>query len=408
MGHANSVFNQLQHFLPNSTFESIVRRYDGNRYTKSFTCRNQLMVMMYAQLTGKDSLRDIELSLSVKGSQLYHLGINSVARSSLSRVNSNRDHEIFGGLFHALTKRLNNVTAGVDRFSFKNPIYAIDSSYIELSLSLFQWAKYKTAKGAIKIHPLLNLRSQIPEFMVISDGKKNDVRAFKDNKDSIISILRDSSKNSNSILVFDRGYIDYSLFKEIDDNDIIFVTRCRKKIAYKSLGQHESFRDNRYQDEIIEFTDRDSKRNYPTKLRKIRWFDKKTNKTLSFITNNFSFKAQTIAQIYQARWDIEIFFKWIKQNLKIKTFFGTSKNAVMTQIWTAMIIYLLLAYIKHQVKFSRSLLELTRIIKESLFEKIHLIDILNISTNNIKRKIHDIEKHQDDLFGYYGIRLREI
>jgi hypothetical protein len=277
---------------------------------------------------------------------------------------------------------------------------------------LIPWAKYKTAKGAIKIHPLLNLRSQIPEFMVVSDGKKNDITAFKENKNSIISTLRDSSKNSSGILVFDRGYIDYSLYKELDDNSIIFVTRPHSAISYKVVGQHNNGDVNNndgddkccprdeIRDEIIEFVDRASRKNYPKSLRRIEWFDRKNNRTLAFITNDFKFSSKTIAEIYKARWDIEIFFKWIKQNLKIKTFFGTSKNAVMTQIWTAMISYLLISYIKHQVKCSRSLLELTRIIRESIFEKVHLIDIVGFKAINIKRKIQDIEGWQPDLFGY--------
>ena len=403
MGHSNSIFNQIQQFLPHTAFQAIISKYNANHYTKSLTCQNQLMVMMYAQLTNKDSLRDIELGLSLKQNQLYHLGINSIARSSLSRANNNRDHKIFEDLFYALLKRTHDIVLGgssKNRFSFSNPIYAIDASYIDTCLSLIPWAKYKTAKGAIKIHPLLNLRSQIPEFMVISDGKKTDVTALKENKDSIISVLRDSSKNSSGILVFDRGYIDYSLYKELDDNNIIFVTRTHSRISYKVLGQHKNDDECCIKDEMIEFGNRDSRKNYPGALRRIEWFDRKNNRTLSFITNDFKFNAKTIADIYKARWDIEIFFKWIKQNLKIKTFFGTSKNAVMTQIWIAMISYLLISYIKYQVKCSRSLLELTRIIRESIFEKVHLIDIIGFKAMNIKRKIQDIERWQPDLFGY--------
>lgn len=417
MGHSNTVFNQLQQFLPHSAFHAIISRYNANYYTKSLTCQNQLMVMMYAQLTNKDSLRDIELGLSLKQNQLYHLGIHSVARSSLSRASSNRDYKIFEDLFYALLKKTHDIVlegnGARNRFEFNNPIYAIDSSYIDTCLSLIPWAKYQTTKGAIKIHPLLNLRSQIPEFMVISDGKMNDLRAFRENKDSIISILRDSSKTSSSVLVFDRGYIDYSMYKDLDDNNIIFVSRCFSRISYNVVRQHNNHDDNLMKDgavferngtclkdEIIEFSDRESKKNYPKPLRKIEWFDSKNKRTLSFITNDFSFNAQKIADIYKARWDIEIFFKWIKQNLKIKTFFGTSKNAVMTQIWIAMISYLMISYIKYQVKCSRSLLELTRIIRESLFEKVHLIDIIGFKAMNIKRKIHDIEGRQLDLFRY--------
>ena len=404
MGHSNSVFAQLQQFLPYSAFQSIISKYNANYYYKRFTCKNHLMVMLYAQLTGKESLRDIEQGLNLRDNKLYHLGIHSFARSSISRANSDRSYKIFEDLFHALLSRCNELSLPHYRtkFRFKNSIYAIDGSNIDLCLSLFPWSNYGNLKGAIKIHPLLNLKSQTPEFMVIDEGRKNDLTVFKENNYSIISKLRDSSKNSNSILVMDRGYLDYSLFKELDDNDIIFVSRSKKPFFYKTLGQHEEQRikGSIVNDEIIELTGRIGKKSYPGKLRRIEFFDKKNNKTLEFITNNFEFSPRTIAQIYRARWDIELFFKWIKQNLKIKTFFGTSKNAVMTQIWIAMIAYLLLSYIKYQAKFNRSLLEITRIIKESLFENIHLIEVINLKSINLRQKIQDIERNQLELFDY--------
>ena len=406
MGHSNSIFAQLQQFIPSSAFNSIISRHNANHYYKKFSCKNHLMVMLYAQLTGKDSLRDIEQGLCLRDSSLYHLGIKSVAKSTISRANNDRSYKIFESLFYALLSKCNELAHGVSRskFKFNNSIYAIDGSNIDLCLSLFPWSNYGNVKGAIKIHPLLNLKTQIPEFMVIDEGKKNDITVFKENKYKLISKLRDSSKNSSSILVFDRGYFDYGLFKELDDNNIIFVSRGKKPFLYKCLGQHEKserIKGSVLNDELIELTGRDAKKHYPGKLRRIEFFDAKSNKTLEFLTNDFRFSPRIIAQIYKARWDIELFFKWIKQNLKIKTFFGTSKNAVMTQIWIAMIAYLLLSYIKYQTKCSRSLLEISRIIKESLFETMHLIEIINIKPGNIRRKIQDIERHQPDLFGYW-------
>ena len=407
MGHSNSIFAQLQQFLPNSAFSSIISQHNANHYYKKFTCKNQLMVMLYAQLTGKDSLRDIQQGLNLRDSKLYHLGIKSIARSTISRANSNRSCKIFENLFYALLGKCNELAFANnhikrEKFKFNNPIYAIDGSNIDLCLSLFPWSNYGKTKGAIKIHPLLNLKTQIPEFMVMSQGRKHDLKTFKENKYSIISKLQDSSKNSNSILVFDRAYVDYPLFNELNDNGIIFVSRAKKSFAYKILGQHQSERikGSVLNDQLIELESKKAKNDYPEKLRRVEYFDKKKNKILVFLTNNLRFSPRTIAQIYKSRWDVELFFKWIKQNLKIKTFFGTSKNAVMTQIWVAMIAYLLLAYIRYQAKCSRSLLEITRVIKESLFENIHLIDIINLKPGNIARKIQDIEKYQPDLFGY--------
>lgn len=403
MGHSNTVFGQLQQFLPHSSFNAIISRYNANDYYKKFSCKNHLMVMLYAQMTGKDSLRDIEQSLSLHNNNLYHLGIKSVAKSTISRANNQRSYKIFEKLFYELLSRCNELSYGVNKtkFKFNNSIYAVDGSNIDLCLSLFPWSNYGNVKGAIKIHPLLNLKTQIPEFMVIDEGTKNDISVFKENKNYIISKLRDSSKNSSSILVFDRGYMDYSMFNELNDNNIIFVSRIRKDSNYKSLGQHDQsdrIKGNILNDEYIKLTGTTTKKKYPKKLRKITILDNKKNKTIEFITNDFNFSPKTIANIYKARWDIELFFKWIKQNLKIKTFFGTSKNAVMSQIWIAMISYLLMSYIKYQTKCSKSLLEISRLIRESLFTTLHLIEIINIKPGNIQKKIQNIERYQTDLF----------
>lgn len=427
MGHNNSVFNQLQQFLPNYAFNRIVSKYEANKYIKKFTCKNQLNLMMYAQLTQKDSLRDIESGLKVHNNKLYHLGIKSISKSSLSRVNKERDYHIFEDLFYALFNKCKNMGINNNnnnnkrkrRFKFKYPIYALDSSYIDLCLSLFPWAKYQQTKGAIKIHPILNLRSQIPEFMVITDGKHNDVRVARDINRDIISTLRDSRQNkgfNKSILTIDKQYIDYKWLYSLNRNNVIFVTKGKKKMLYKVLGQHKSSliknrikdknditKDTKsccLKDEVIEFIRGSSKKNYPKSLRRIEWFDRDKQEILIFITNDFNFAPSTIENIYKARWEIESFFKWIKQNLKIKTFFGTSKNAVKSQIWITMITYLLLLYIRYQTNYHKSLLEFTRTVREALFINIHLIDILGLTSINIKRKIRDVDRYskQLDLF----------
>jgi hypothetical protein len=379
VSHINTILYQLQQIIPGYEFEKLIEKYNGEHYVKKFSCKSQLTTMLYAQATGKDSLRDIQTGLMVNQDYLYHLGIKTIAKSTLAHANAKRNCKIYEDLFYRLLGNCRDINT-VKKFKFSNKIYALDSTTIDLCLSLFPWARFKQSKGAIKIHPLLNLKSQIPEFIVITDGKQADVKVAKNT---------DWPLSRDSILVFDRGYIDSKWFSELDSKGVTFVTRAKSNMDYVIIGQHlEENDDNCMNDDKIMFKGYETQNKFYKQLRRIEWIDKESGEVFVFITNNLVFSDSTIADIYKSRWLIELFFKWIKQNLKIKTFLGTSENAVKTQIWIAMIYYLLLCYIKYQTKYSYSLLEFTRIISESLFFRRSLIDLLSLSYKDFQ-KIRD-------------------
>lgn len=378
MNYSNTIFNQLLNFLPKYKFNQYVGQHEGDRYVKKMTSWNQFVILMYAQSTGKDSLREIETGFNTHGGCWHHLGVNSVAKSSLSYANNNRDYEIFEKLFYALLDQCKEVTVK-NRFSFENPLYSLDSSVIRVSLGLFDWAQYTKTKGALKLHTLLDNKKGLPELINITDGRKGDLTAAKQ--------IDLDKLGKGSILVFDRAYMDYDWWREIDEKEITFVSRSKKSQNIFVVGQHKDkkLEKNILSDEIVAFGSYGSLERYSKNLRRVRYWDEENEKEYEYLTNNFELEASQIAEIYKARWEIELFFKWIKQNLKIKTFLGTSKNAVMTQIWIAMIYYLLLFYIKFQTKFSKSLLELTRIIKEALMLRRNLIDLLSLSKESVRK-----------------------
>jgi hypothetical protein len=367
--HYSTIMSQLQVFVPRHKFETFVKQYSGDRYVKKFNCWNQFTVMLYAQAGNKDSLRDIQNSLSVQAHKLYHLGLPQIKRSTMSDANQTRAYKIFEQLFYNMVERCKNITPK-HKFKFKNPLYSIDASVIDLCLSTFRWAKFRTTKGAIKLHCQFDHSGQIPSFMVVTDGKQHEVKVARD----CLDILPDS------IYCVDRGYMDYRWFASINNNKAFFVTRAKDNINYTVIGQQDpDIKKGVLSDQTIMLSGFYQKKDYPEKLRLIHYFDKEQGKVLIFLTNNFYLSAHTIAQIYKERWQIEIFFKWIKQNLKIKTFFGTSQNAVLTQIWVAMCYFLLLSYIKYQTKYKYSLFYLHQIIKETLLERLNLIDLLNLN-----------------------------
>jgi hypothetical protein len=380
MNYSNTIFNQLLNFLPRHKFDQFVGQHQGDRYTKRLTTWNQLVALLYAQATGKDSLREIETGLNLNKNTWHHLGIGSVARSSLADANSRRSYQIFEQLFYSLLSQCREIIPEENKFNFKNPLYSFDSTTIELCLNLFDWAKYRTAKGALKIHTLLNNRTTIPELLNITTGKIGDVTALK----SINLELP-----PESIIVFDRAYIDYDLWAKINEKKLFFVSRAKINQNLFVIGQHkskETLEPNITADEKVMYGDYNAGKRYDeVVLRRIKYWHEKDQREYVYLTNNFKLAASQIANVYKNRWQIELFFKWIKQNLKIKTFLGTSENAVLTQIWTAMIYYLLLAYIKFQTKFKKSLLELTRMIKEVLLIRRDLIDLLSLGVNTILR-----------------------
>ncbi len=374
-----TVMEQCLQFLPKDKFDVFVGQHDGNRYTKHFTVWNHLSVMRYAQATGKNSLRDIQTGLQVQGNKWYHLGLSSVARSTVGDANNRRSHEIFEKLFYALLERCHEFLPR-KKFSFKNDLYSLDGSVVNLCLSLFDWAKFRKQKGAIRLHTLFCNTTQIPAFLTITDGKKHEIRETRET-------WREWNLPKESILVFDRGYLDYEWYYELNEADIFFVTRARGNMQYGIHRQQRITEEGVLSDEIISFVLDDAEEKYPDTLRLITYWDTEKKKEYRFLTNNFFLSAKTIADIYRERWQIELFFKWIKQNLKIKTFLGTSKNAVLTQIWVAMIYFLLLTYIKVQTKTSLSLLELSRVFSEAFFDRVSIIDLLSLSPASVSRSL---------------------
>lgn len=340
---------------------------------KKMTAWNQLVVLMYAQATGKESLRDIETGLSTVPNMWSHLGIQTVAKSSIARANNTRNSKIFEKLFYAVLDQCKDITPE-RTFTFSNPLYSLDATVVNLCLSLFDWAHYRHEKGAIKIHTLINNRTNIPELLNISTGKVADITGVK---------KMDITLPRGSILVFDRGYIDYLWWKELDAQGIFFVTRTKSNQIFVVSGIHATPTGNVLRDEVVWVGDV-IREVYPQEIRRVT-YRTNTGDVYEYITNNFTLSGEDIALVYKERWKIELFFKWIKQNLKIKSFLGTSRNAVMSQIWVAMTYYLLLAYIKFQTRFERSLLELSRMIRETLFTRRPLIDLLSLSTHTISR-----------------------
>jgi len=379
MNKVYTIFSELLKLCPRYHFDKAVDQYDGDRYVKTFTTWQQFMAILYSQITQKDSLRDIVTGLSVHAARWYHLGITGIHKSTLSDANAKRDYRIFEGLFYQLLIRCKNLTPK-HKFRFKNPLYTIDASTIDLCLSVFPWAKFRTTKGAIKLHCLYDHSGALPTFLTVTDGKKHDVRVVKDNTFPL---------SPDSILSIDKAYIDYTWLNSLNVQGVWFVTRAKSNIDYAVVGQHPISGKGVLSDERISLQGQLTKAKYSKELRLIRYYDKEREKLLTFLTNNFKLAATTIAQIYKSRWQIELFFKWIKQNLKIKSFLGTSKNAVLTQIWVAMCYYLLLTYIKYQTKYSFSLLQLSRVIREMLFERKALIDILTLKPDRLKMRVEE-------------------
>ena len=377
MGQVNTIFTELLRIFPRYEFEKLEKEHKGNYYTKYFTGWQQLMVLLFAQIGGKDSLREIETSLNVHHSKWYHIGLKSIKRSTLSDAMNSRSHQIFEGVFYKLLEKCKAVTPQ-HRFRFKNPLLTLDSTVIDLCLSIFPWATFRKRKGAIKLHYLYNHSGSLPSFMVMSDGKHHDVRVAKDNKKLNFALLPDS------IISFDRAYIDYKWLWDLNEKGVSFVTRAKDNINCEVTGQHQQVNNKHVvRDDVISLKGYYTSQRYSESLRMVGYTDPKTDKYYEFLTNNFTLAAKTIADIYKSRWQIELFFKWIKQNLKIKSFLGTTPNAVLTQIWVAMCYYLLLTYIKYQTKFAHSITELSRMIKEILMERTILIDILSLNVNKL-------------------------
>lgn len=311
-----------------------------------------------AQLSGRNSLRDIVDNISAQAHRLYHLGSTKLSRSNLSRMNEGKPYHLYEALFGKLLSRCKSITPG-HSFRFKNPLYSLDASTVDLCLSVFPWADFRTSKGGIKLHVGLNHDGYLPEFVTITEAKTHDVIAG-----SALQFPK------GSIVVVDRGYNDYAWYKQLTDKGIFFVIRLKSNAKVRVIERHPFIKESGVtSDQTIEFSGTQTAKKCPIQLRRIGYRDSVTGKHYIFLTNNFKLSSKTIAAIYKARWQVELFFKWIKQNLKIKSFIGTSKNAVMTQIWIALCVYLLLAYIKFQSKMAKSMQQILRLLQLNLFEK---------------------------------------
>ena len=360
------------------SLKKLEKELKGNYYTKYFTGWQQLITLLFAQVGGKDSLREIETSLNVHQAKWYHIGLKSIKRSTLSDAMNRRDSQIFEGVFYRLLEKCRSVTPR-HKFRFTNPLLTLDSTVIDLCLSIFPWATFRKRKGAIKLHYLYDHSGSLPSFLVMTDGKHHDVRVAKTDHKLNLTLLPDS------ILSVDRAYLDYNWLWDLNKRGVHFVTRAKDNTDYEVTGQHQPIKNKHVlSDDIIRLKGYFSSRKYPDSLRMVTYTDPETGQYYQFLTNNLTLSAKTIADIYKSRWQIELFFKWIKQNLRIKSFLGTTPNAVLTQIWVAMCYYLLLTYIKYQTKFRHSITELNRMIKEVLMERTMLIDILSLNEKNLK------------------------
>ncbi len=365
MAHNNTVFSQLLKLVSRHEFETLAKQHHSGRSFRKASRWSQFVTLALAQLTGRNSLRDIAEAQSAQEHRLYHLGSTRLSRSNLSRINENKPCSLYEALFGRLLARCQSKVPS-HSFRFKNPLYSLDASTIDLCLSVFPWADFRTTKGAVKLHVGLNHAGYLPEFVTITDGKDSD-----------ITIGRTLNFPKGSIVAIDKGYNDYGWYKRLTDKGIFFVTRLKSNAKHRVVHRHPVLKDKGLIcDQTIEFTGTRTAKKCPIQLRRIGYKDEVTGKRYTFLTNNFKLSARTIADIYKARWQVELFFKWIKQNLKIKSFIGTSKNAVMTQIWIALCVYLLLAFLKFQSGLTRSMQQLLRLLHLNLFEKRDLMALL--------------------------------
>jgi hypothetical protein len=362
------IFTQVIDFMPTHLFRRCVARYRGEHQVKSFTCRDQFLCLAFAQLTYRESLLDIEACLRAQNQKLFHMGIRGkVSKSTLADANEMRDWRIHADLAYQLiaTARELYRSDPLD-IELEETVYALDSTTIDLCLSMFPWANFRTAKGAIKLHTLLDLRGNIPSFIHISDGKLHDV--------NVLDVL---PVEPGSFYVMDRGYLDFGRLFTLSQAAAFFVIRAKKNTKSRRIYSQQVDRETGIIcDQTIMLTGQKTSKEYPEKVRRVKYYDAETDKTFVFLTNNFTLPPMTIAQLYRCRWQVELFFKWIKQNLRIKSFYGTSENAVKTQIWIAVSIYVLVAIMKKQLRLEPSLYTLLQILSVSVFERVPIYQLL--------------------------------
>lgn len=369
MNTGRTVFAQLMDFIPSFHFHQCVDRYNGNYKVKSFSCLDQFLCMAFAQLTYRESLRDIEACLRGAKPKLYHMGIRGkVSRNTLAHANETRDWRIYADFAQILIKKARQLYAGEDfGLELDQTVYAFDSTTIDLCLSVFPWAKFRKNKAAVKLHTLLDLRGNMPVVISITSGRIHDINA-----------LDDLLFEAGAVYIFDRGYVDFARLYRIHQARAFYVIRAKSNFVFKRLYSRPVDKSTGVRaDQIITVTGFYTLKDYPDQLRRIRYFDSETKKRFVFMTNNFTLPAIVIAQLHKCRWQVELFFKWIKQHLRIKAFYGTTENAVKTQVWIAISVYVLVAIVKKQLKLDRSLYTILQILSVSLFEKTPLLQVLS-------------------------------
>tara|TARA_B100001245_G_scaffold24565_1_gene16071 strand:+ start:161 stop:1342 length:1182 start_codon:yes stop_codon:yes gene_type:complete len=363
------VFSQVIDHLPIHTFRRCVVRYQGNRYVKSFSCLDQYLCMAFAQLTYRESLRALEACLRAQKDKLYHMGIRGgVSKSTLADANEARDWRIYADFAQSLIRIARPLYADEELgLDLDNTVYALDASTIDLCLSVFPWALFRSTKSAVKLHTLLDLRGNIPTFIHISDGKLHDV--------NVLDLLL---PEPGAFYIMDRGYVDFKRLFSLNLAGAFFVIRAKSNTQYKRRYSHPIDKSGGVHcDQTIVLTGVNSATDYPQPLRRIKYHDAQTGKTFNFLTNNFAVPAQTVADLYRYRWQVELFFKWIKQHLRIKSFFGTSENAVKSQIWIAISVYVLVAILKKRLDFKADLYTIFQVLSLTLFEKTLLKQLLS-------------------------------
>ncbi|HJL77669.1 MAG TPA: IS4 family transposase [Candidatus Marinimicrobia bacterium] len=388
MNQGQTIFSQVVDFLPWKKFRQCVNRYNGDYRISSFTCYNQFLCMAFAQLTYRESLRDIECCLRAMREKLYHMGIRGkVSRSTLADANEVRDWRIYSDFAQVLIHEARRLYIDDDfGLELKETVYALDSSIIDLCLSVFPWARFRKAKAAVKLHTLLDLRGDIPTFIWITDGKVHDV-----------NVLDHLIPEPGAIYIMDRAYLDFRRLYQMHQSSAVFVTRSKTNTGLRRIYSHKVDKTIGVRcDQTVVPTGFYSKKDYPEKLRRIKYFDAEKGRSFVFLTNQFTLPALTITELYRYRWRIEVFFKWIKQHLRIKKFFGTSENAVKTQIWIAISTYVLVAIMKKQLKIDLTLYTILQILSISLFEKKSIYRVLTdndytnkITSGHIQLKLFD-------------------
>lgn len=383
-----TVFAQLMDFVPSYEFRQCVERYHGNYKVKRFSCWDQFLCMAFAQLTYRESLRDIEACLRVAKIKLYHMGIRGkVSRNTLAHANETRDWRIYADFAQRLIRTAKELYAGEEfGLELDHTVYALDATIIDLCLSVFPWAKFRKGKAAVKLHTLLDLCGRIPVMISITPGNVHDVK-----------ILDELLIEAGAIYIMDRAYVDFGRLYRIHQSLAFFVTRAKRNFVFKRLYSQSVDKSTGVQaDQVITATGFYTLKDYPEKLRRIRYVDADTKQRLVFLTNNFTLPALVIAHLYKCRWQVELFFKWIKQHLRIKAFYGTTENAVKTQIWIAISVYVLVAIVKKRLKLDRSLYTILQILSVTLFEKTPILQALSLVDYD---EAMDDDGNQLNLFG---------